>query len=135
MPPFQLPERIVTLVFKDGPLKGLELEVRLGVPFDFYFDLTDLAAKSSEESGLDALRSLMRRFASEALVAWNLTDRDGKPVPPTADAFIAKVDPVSGGLMLARYLSAIGDVPSPLARASANGRTSRAHRESSSLRS
>jgi hypothetical protein len=130
--PFQLPERIATLVFEDGPLLGLELEVRLGVPFDFYFDLTELADRSTTEDGVAALRSLLHRFADVALVGWNLADRDGKAVPCTPEAFTAHVDPVSGGAMLQRYMSAIGGVPDPLAKQSANGHTSKVRKASKS---
>jgi hypothetical protein len=131
MPPFVLPERIVTLVFDKGPLLGLELEVRLGVPFDFYFELTDLATKSTEEAGMDSLRTLLRRFAEIALVGWNL-EAHGEPVPCTPDAFTANVDPINGGLMLRRYMAAIGGVPGPLAGQSANGHTSKVRKASPS---
>jgi len=138
--PFQLPERPVTLVFDKGSLLGLELTVRLSIPFDFYFTLTEMllpvakgkvketTAEAIERNRreLDDQREHMQRFAEEALIGWNLHDRAGEPVPCTPAAFTAHVDPLSFGAMLGRYMAAIGGVPGPLAPASGNGRTSKA---------
>jgi hypothetical protein len=145
--PFQLPERPATLVFEDGPLEGLELEVRLAVPFDFYFELSAFQ-QPSETNGkhklsmneqlvrahkeLEESRHSMHRFAEVALIGWNLVDRDGTPVPCTPQAFSSHVDPQSYGAMLGRYLSAIGGKPGPLRPPSSAGRTSRVPKASNS---
>lgn len=134
MPPFRMPERPATLVFSEGPLAGLELEVRLAVPFDFYFEMTSLMDAPNDDEALASMRTLLSRFAEVGLSSWNLTD-DAGPVPCTPEAFMAHVDPLSGGLMLRRYMAAIGQLSPPLAAPSANGRTSKARRVSKSRRS
>lgn len=131
MPPFQLPERTATLVFEDGDLAGLELEVRLSVPFDVLFKIQKLYEQSISEPGLDGLQELMRYFAEHTLVAWNLSDANG-PVPCTPEAFTGTVSAQLGGAMFRRYLEAVGEVPVPLGRQSRNGSTSKARRASSS---
>lgn len=148
MPLFQLPGRPVTLVFEDGSLKGLELEVRTAVPFDYYFDLTKyVSSPGTKPSGKKAnafaeleatlaeAKHMMARFAEISLISWNLADAAGKPVPATVAAFTAHVDPTSFGIMLGRYISAIGRVPAPLAVRSSSGSASRAPRASNRRRS
>lgn len=46
MPDFHLPERVTTLVFEDGDLKGLELQVRLSLPFDAMFKMQSLMTQA-----------------------------------------------------------------------------------------
>lgn len=131
MSTFTLPERTATLVFEDGPLHGLEVEVLLSLSFDALFKMQRLADASIKEASLDSINELLRFFAGSMLRGWNLTDANG-PVPCTPDAFTATLDPINGGLLLARYLQAVGQVPAPLAARSRNGSTSKARRASSS---
>jgi len=148
--PFQLPERPATLIFEDGPLQGLEVEVRLAVPFDFYFELSAFMAPEERngkhklsieqqvakaQASLNGTRTFMRRFAEMAVIGWNLVDRDGRPVPATPDAFTSHLDPLSFGALLGRYQAAIGGKPGPLRLPSASGRTSKARPASRNRRS
>jgi hypothetical protein len=133
MPDFHLPERIVTLVFDKGPLLGLELEVRTAISIDAYFDVMALIESAADKkSGIEGLRTAMRRFAEIALVGWNVSNGSG-PVPLTPESFTSHVDPRSWGDMTRRYIEVLGGKLGPLAAApSASGSTSKALRASSS---
>lgn len=132
MPDFHLPERTATLVFEEGDLTGLELEVRLSLPFDALFKMQELVNHATDDLG--SLRELLHYFAEAALIGWNLTNGSG-PVPLTGESLTAHLDAANAGRLLTRYLEEVGKVPAPLARRSGSGRTSRVRRESSSPRS
>jgi len=123
MPEFHLPERRATLVFEDGDLKGLELEVRLSLPFDALFKMQTMLGEASDSTGLQPLMDLLHYFAEECLIGWNLSNGAG-PVELTPDALTAHLDAANAGTLLRRYLTEVGKVPTPLARRQGAGRTS-----------
>lgn len=134
MPDFHLPQRVATLVFEDGDLKGLELKVRLSLPFDALFKMQKLSEQAQSGDDLNGLRDLLQFFAETALVSWNLSNGSG-PVALTAENFTAHLDAANAGRLLTRFLQEVGQVPAPLARRSTSGSTSKARRASSSPRS
>ncbi len=129
MPDFHLPERTATLIFEDGDLKGLELTVRLSLPFDALFKLQTLSQEANDTAGMDKLQELLHYFTERALVGWNLSNGSG-PVELTPASFTAHLDPINAGALLRRYLEAVGGIPGPLAPRSASGSTSRGRRAS-----
>ena len=131
MPDFHLPERQATLIFEEGDLTGLELTVRLSLPFDALFKLQGLAAEASADTSLEKLRELLHHFADIALVGWNLSNGSG-PVKLTPAALTAHLDAANAGALLARYFEAVGGVPGPLAARSSSGSTSKARKASKS---
>jgi hypothetical protein len=134
MPDFHLPERIATLIFEDGDLTGLELEVRLSLPFDALFKLQALSTEARDAASLDKLQELLHYFAEIALVGWNLSNGSG-PVKLTPAALTAHLDAGNAGALLSRYFEAVGGVPGPLAPPSASGVTSAKRRASSNRKS
>ena len=131
--PYVLRDRIVTLVFDKGPLLGLEVQVRADISLNAYFELQDLLNKAiDKKTGLESLVALYQRFAELALVGWDMTDPDGKPVPATAETLNGRLPPRSGMDLVARYIRLIGGVPVPLRRPSRNGRTSKVPKASAS---
>jgi len=126
--PYQVPERIAPLTFTSGPLEGLTLSVRTSVSIGVRFRLLELIEKSEEP---ESLRELLTYFADQALVSWDLVDRDGQPVPCSGAALIDHFDLTSAVTMLRAYLGGIGKVAAPLAKRSGAGRTSKARRASS----
>lgn len=131
MPDFHLPERVTTLVFEDGDLKGLELQVRLSLPFDAMFKMQSLMTQATEGSDLGGLNELLHYFAEHALVGWNLSNGAG-PVELTPAALTAHLDAPNAGRLLSRYLQEVGRVPDSLAPRSANGSTSKVRKVSKS---
>lgn len=118
---FRLPVRSVTLVFEDGDYLGLEVEVRTNVGMDFYFDTLEWQELKTEPA---EVREFARGWAAEVLVGWNLEDARGKPVPHTPEQFTARFEPYAIGLVIGKWLEAMGTVAAPLSSASAKAPTS-----------
>lgn len=116
---FRLPDKIVTLVFEDGPYQGLELEVNLRVPMGVWWNFAAIA--DLEEPA--EIRAVVHTWASTQLKGWNMEDEAGA-VPATPDAFCDRLDEVTQAVILARWSKAVSEVPVPLALPSPAGDTS-----------
>lgn len=77
---FKRKRKVYRLDFSDTEYEGLEVRVR-GLTTGEYLDVVGLAATSTDENSgeTDAMLKLFARH----LVAWNLEDEDGNPVPAT----------------------------------------------------
>ena len=121
----QIKDRIITVGFEDGELEGLKMQVRLNLPFSFYFAVAKMSSNGDDpDKGVEDVTELMRQFASKGLVSWNLQDAEGNPVPATEDGFLDHVDPINGGRMLRAVIAEMGNVSAPLATASDDGQPS-----------
>jgi hypothetical protein len=109
---------IYSLNFDDTPLKGLEVKVRCCSMDQFNSmlrnskadNLADLADKNEKTIAL---------FINN-LVSWNLTNKDGSPVPPTMEGFCAQEQPMLQEV-IAAWQTAMVTVSPPLNLPSPNG--------------
>ena len=118
--PFRLPEKIVTLVFEDGPYQGLEVEVSLTAPQSLFWFLASL--DDDEERTVDQVRDLMLAFGGQVR-GWNLTDASG-PVPATPQAFADRLDQATALTLIGRWAEAVKSPPAPLSPRPRRRRTS-----------
>lgn len=125
---FKMPTRSVTIFFEDGEYAGLEVELRVNVDMDFYFEA--LAWEGLTDA--DEIRAYSRRFAEKALVGWNLVDEDGAEVPATPAEFTTRFEPYAIGLVIGKWLEQVGRVAGPLPPASAAAATSAGRRRKGS---
>lgn len=130
---FEWPTETATIEFgADHKLHGLEIEVRLNVPLDYYFKI--LGFEELLDGDVREFLPLLHEFAEKCLVSWNL-EKAGKPVPATADAFTSLIDLNTGTQILGQWIALIGRVPDPLAPRSASGATSGVKRPRNQRRS
>ncbi len=135
MAEFVLPERTVTLRLEDTDYAGAEIVVRISMPLRFFFKADAIVAQMrANPRDLEHLEEAIAFFVEHGLVSWNLVDRSG-PVPPTAEGMADHLEPGIIGTIIAGWLSAVAQVPGPLASRSPAGATSRARRASRSRRS
>jgi hypothetical protein len=129
--PFRLPERIVTLVFEDGPYVGLEIDVSLTAPQSLFWTLAAQIASSEERpedkeltaTDITQLRDLALLWGGQ-IRSWNLQDHDGTPVPATPDGFADRLDRMTQAVLIARWLAAVRNPPAPLSPGPRKRRTS-----------
>lgn len=117
---FKIPTRSVTVFFEDGEYAGLEVELRVNVDMDFYFEALAFEALTDA----DQIRSYARDWAAAVLVGWNLVDDDDQPVPAKPESFTSKFEPYAIGLVIGKWLEQVGRVAGNLPPASAKGATS-----------
>lgn len=135
MPPFEIPERTVTMGFDDGSLKGLEVEVRLDLSLDGFLELGALFDQATNpKTGWEPVKDLFTWFADNVVLDWNLYEK-GEPVPCSPQAFTARMSAKNGMALVNRYLQTIRGADAPLSRPSRNGRTSKVPLASKSRRS
>lgn len=108
--------KIYKLTFDESTeYPGLEVQVRtlsLG-------QLLDARSRADDEDGT---QTMVDRFA-ERLVAWNLCDEDGRPVPATLDGIRDQDDDLVIAV-IGRWQEAMRGVPAPLDGDSSSGVTS-----------
>lgn len=130
---FQMPTRSVTVFFSDGEYAGLEVELRVNVDMDFYFE----ALAWEQMTGADEIRTYARGWAEKVLVDWNLVDAAGEKIPATPEGFTSNFEPYAIGLVIGKWLEQVGRVAGPLSSGSARagrsaGRKRRGSRNPSS---
>lgn len=134
MEEFRLPERSVNLVLDDSDYQDARITVRTSIPLSAYIEadavVTEMRANPRD---MASLNKAIAFFVTSGLISWNLADRNG-PVPQTADGMRDHLDPVLIGTIVAAWLGQIGGVPSPLAKRSPSGDTSKAPPASKSPR-
>lgn len=124
---FRLPDRPAVLAFESGPYKGLELRVRLNIPLSLYFDLFQLV----ESKKADEIEEAARQFGEDVLMDWNFLDHNGEPIPANGEGML-RLDARSIGVVIGKFLGAVGQVSGPKGKRSGDGATSRARRASRS---
>lgn len=100
-------QRQATITFDDDYYAGIEV-------------LVDLSAPLSEALGRDVTSLDDMRLFARLILAWNLTDDDGQPVPCTADAFMSQPTPFAV-LLMRKWVEAAIRPPDPLSGRSSAG--------------
>jgi hypothetical protein len=135
MPPFEMPERTVTMGFDDGSLKGLEVDVKIDLSLDGFLELGALFDKATDkDTGWEPVKDLFTWFADNVVLGWNL-QRNGEPVPCNPTAFTSTMSAKNGLALVTRYLQTVRGADVPLSQPSRNGRTSKVPLGSRSRRS
>jgi hypothetical protein len=108
------------LRFADPAFKGLEVEIqRMNIGESLEFDKARLTqATTVEESEKKALT--IAGMVAAKLVAWNLEDQTGQPVPTTLDGVLSQDDTVINPIIEA-WVDAIRGVTPPLDGSSTSG--------------
>jgi hypothetical protein len=110
---FNLVRREALLEYaSDTEWPGLEVRVRIDIPFEDYFTWLELTDN----------RERLRSWGDAVLVEWNM-DEDDKPVPATGDGMLTLPQGLTKDLT-GRWLDAMTDVPAPLSEPSNDGTTS-----------
>lgn len=111
------------LKFADSELQGLEVtaaSLNIGRFLDFQAAQAKQAQGGEEADG--ASGDMLTMFA-EALISWNLLDKDDVPVPATLAGLRAQ-DLDFGMTLIRSWMDAINGVSSPLPQTSAAGQQS-----------
>lgn len=104
-----------TLDFKGTDFEGLEVCMR-SLNTGQYMDLWE--AKEEAESGGETGRVL--HLLAEQLIAWNVEDEAGRPVPATLDG-VKALDLDLNLAVVNAWTTAMAGVPAPLERSSDSG--------------
>jgi hypothetical protein len=121
---FKKQAKIYTLVWpEDHELHGLMVSVK-GLTVEKMLDLTAKATVLTSEDATisqqsDETGKLFKQFAA-ALVAWNLEDDNGKPVPATYRGIVSLELSFALDLVMT-WMEAVASVGNPLPQASSNG--------------
>ena len=110
---FQLEDKTLLVRFKD-PYEGLEVELRLNVPLGIYFDIAAAAESQRVEEA-------MGLFSTHCLIAWNLEDGKGKPVPATPEGFRLHATLDLARILIERWVDVSKGEEAPLGEGSQNG--------------
>lgn len=120
------PATTFTLVFTDPAMDGLEAKVS-SVPSG---DLMELDRLTDPQTHADLTRAQQKAWVGELyallaryLVSWNLTDRDGAPVPTTVEGMWSQEWRLMRPIIWAWYRALI-EVPAPLPQPSGDGEQS-----------
>lgn len=117
--PEPTPEETLTLTWNDGPHKGTTVVLRNEVSFDTW--LLFMATAPEVETRAERLR----RFGNEALLEWNLVDREENDIPANGSGMNA-IPPSFAWDIVERWISAINEriaVSAPLEQPSQDGDT------------
>lgn len=110
---FRVPRRTALITFEGTDYDGAEIECRLDVPLGMFFDFgRGLSAADSE--------ALFRRWGSEVLIAWNLEDDNGAPLPADEDG-ILMLPAAMVTMILNKWTETVAGVPAPLGGPSNGG--------------
>lgn len=82
---FRPPKRTATLTFdEDHDYHGAEIECHLDAPMGLVFEFQRIGDEGADQAGI------MRDFGDRVLIAWNLEDDDGQPIPATGEGLLAQ---------------------------------------------
>lgn len=115
---FEEPARTYRLVFEDPDFAGAEVVCRRRVPMRVYLQMA--AAEGKRDSA--AVQAALHLFGDQVLESWNVL-HDGQPLPADGEGML-DISPEFSMLILASWLAAVAEVPSPLGPASSDGGTS-----------
>lgn len=111
---FQIPLREAVIDFEEGHLyHGLEVKVKLDVPYSFLLKIRAALLAEDEEQGIE----LNREWVDRVLLSWNVEDDDGKPVEPTFEAISEYPAALLNTLQFA-WIEEAQSIPAPLGRRS-----------------
>lgn len=114
--------KLYHLKWEEGhELHGLEVTTR-GLSVELMLNLAGKAAALAEGASTEGAQEVFQAFARR-LVAWNLEDSDGAPVPATCESVMAQDMDIMLALILS-WMEAIASVAPPLPAASSNGSSS-----------
>lgn len=119
---FRPEPRTLRLVFTDPAYAGLEVTMQ-SVSVGEYNDMLRLAVTDGLTKETVAANERMVDLFASRIVAWNLEDASGQPVPATPEAVRGYERSVIGDIITAWQLALI-QVPPPLPSASPSGATS-----------
>jgi hypothetical protein len=107
---------------KDGRYAGLELTLNLSVSMELFIDFQ--RKRFSNIANIDSQEEALRWFASDVLVAWNMEEDDGSPVPASADGFMS-LEPSLALEIVSRWRETVTDIDAPLVSPSTDGEPSK----------
>lgn len=108
------------LTFAEDRYQGLRVTVRSCSIADYFAFLDMLDAPTR---GYEAVQEMFAHFAPY-LVSWNLTTRDGEPLPTTAEALTTTVDRKLAQAIVKTWVRSVMEVDGPLDDSSTNGEPS-----------
>lgn len=114
---FKRPERTVLLQF-EGDWDGAEVRCRRSVSTRVALDFADFADLPSASEK----KQLMKDFAEQVLISWNLETESGEPIPATPDTFLDQETEFTG-LIISAWAEATMSVPKASGVPSWNGNT------------
>jgi len=109
---FRLPEKTARITFAGTDYDGAEIQVLLSVSFGQFIALRE-AAQGEDQEGM------ARLFGENVLMAWNLEDGDGEPIPANGDGMLA-IPLELTNLVVQHWVEEVAGVPAPLAGTSAD---------------
>lgn len=123
--------KLYTVTWPEGhELHGLEVTTK-GVSIEKLVELMRLGQELSRSTDIDAktraASEMLAGFAAR-LVAWNLEEDDGTPVPATAEG-VADQDMQLMTELIMGWMDAVSSVDTPLPQPSPNGVTTAAERD------
>ena len=104
---FRLPNQTAHLTFEGTQWEGAEVVVRLGMTINMYLEITRLVSNNNPIE-------LTQVFGNAMLVAWNLVDEDGTPIPATGDGMNGLPDIALALRIVHLWLEAVAGVSAPL---------------------
>ena len=90
-PPLVLPGKArmpvkTRTVFLEGDYAGFSATIRTNAPFGLFLTLSELQAGDDNLAGVRAFGELIR-LLPQLVLAWDVCDEDGNPIPCDADGF------------------------------------------------
>ena len=113
---FQLPPNTATLIFEDGNYAGLEVKVITDATLEEMFDLPERLEGKPKEQYV---------YWATKLVAWNVEDKDGAPVPATFEGVWSQPYEFIN-FLIGEWRKAVLRPNAPLSETSSDGSTSAA---------
>lgn len=111
----------IDISIDEGPYAGLWLKCARETSNDAYFDFTAPEPEDDAEALQKVKRTQLARFGKEVLLGWNLDDKDGNPVQPTAEGMLSIPEALGMTFMLL-WLNKLTEVPAPLGDGSSAGK-------------
>lgn len=110
---FRLPPKRTALMKFTGDLEGMEIEVRLDVPVGLFLDIQSMVEEGKAVQ-------IFQRFAGDVLIAWNLEDETGQPVPATVAGMLS-LPLAQANIIIQKWAEVVQGLSNPLGGASLNG--------------
>lgn len=106
MKPFKFPARDALIEFdEEHPFHGIQVRVKLDVPYRFFIELRQLASEADKEAEAN------EKWAEEVLMEWNYSE-DGEKIIPVSEWQKAPASLLSE--MVVRWLVEAQNISAPL---------------------
>ncbi len=120
---FVVPVRTAEITFQGTDYDGAVVECLLDVSLDWFFEVQRAVSGGDTEEN----EKMITAWADLCLIAWNLTEEDGTPIPCDTVHFLAQPSAFTTTIMQEWQKAAVAPA-APLSRTSINGDSSGAAR-------